>query len=121
MRALFLIPALLVAGCAAAPVDVATVQARAAAAPDFALCRSIILGHDIWAQVAAQEIAKRHVDCAPYAAAIVQQDAANRAAQAAAFDQAARMFQPAPMAPLAPMPINCRTVQQGIFLSTTCN
>lgn len=123
MRAvLAVVAACSMVGCAQQPVGT-----PANLASDYQLCQAVILGnsHQSGQAPVIAEQQRRGLDCAPYAQAIVQQDAARRqhALQAYQILQANR---PAPMPvyqipPPTPSPsVNCTSTQYGNQVQTTC-
>lgn len=120
MRIVVLAAAVAIAGCAQQqprPVDQAS---------NYELCQAIILGNPgpggQW--VVENERIKRSLDCAPYAQAIVQQDAARRqqALQAMQILQASQpVYQPIPVQPLpSPSRVNCTSQRIGNQVQTSC-
>lgn len=110
MRLLLLMPAVL-AGCA----TLADLQATVGNASNFQLCRAMILASSDVANIARGEAARRGLDCAPYAAAVMQQEQANNAATNALARQ---LLTPAPRP--FPAPVTCETYRAGTSLQTTC-
>ena len=108
---LLLVPALLAAGC----TSLADLQATVGNASNFQLCRAMMLASSDVANIARGEAARRSLDCAPYATAVMQQEQANNAATNALARQL-----------LAPPPararsiVNCETYSAGSSLQTTC-
>lgn len=106
MRALLLIPALLV-GCAATQRDPTAVS-------NWEICEYTMGGGNN-AMVAQNEARRRGLDCAPYYPAI----AAKRSSDAAAMNQAAQYFL-APRGPALPRTINCQSYRVGDRVDTDC-
>jgi hypothetical protein len=110
MRALLLIPAFVLAGCAA-PLTVTTQEMTAAS--NWDVCRYTAMGGTL-APMAQGEANRRGLDCTP----IYNAMAAKRQADAAALNQAAQYFAPRP-APVRSI-VNCNSYRIGNTVQTDC-
>lgn len=120
------------AGCAApAPqLTIDQIRARAPGASDYQICRTTMMAPagDAWNVVAQEEQRRRSLDCAPYAQAVIAEEAARRqnALQAYQIMQAAQpayqpyQVQPLPAPPQPARQVNCTSQRIGNQVQTNC-
>jgi hypothetical protein len=128
MKSLAILAAAVLAGCASAPQP--TLEEQAAAAPTVNLCAAILYMGRPQSDVAAQEIARRGVNCQDHAQAVLQLQAArdqarNQAAGIMLQQQASTpliaplTYQPVPVQQL-PSPVTCTSQRFGVQVQTVC-
>lgn len=119
MKRLLILAGVVVAGCAT-PLTPEQINARVKVASDYQLCQVAVLGHSDprVVTIVGWEIRVRSLNCATYAQAIVQQDAANKQAAAAYL---ANMPRPQPIQmPMPAPPVHCSSYRYGNQVQTTC-
>lgn len=102
------------AGCQ----SVEQLRALAPQQPDYEICRAVMAGGPNMRQVAWEEQQRRGLDCAPYAGAIAQREAASNAMALQLMQQSRP--QPLPM-PQMPQTVRCNSYRYGNQVQTTCN
>jgi hypothetical protein len=122
MRLLWIVPALVVAGCAHTPTEQDLAGASVLQVCDVATADGSPVSY-----MAYREARRRGINCADYIDAVMHarsQDQARRTTQSRAVMEAARYFNPPPppMQPLPqqPAPVQCRTYAMGGSLYTDC-
>jgi hypothetical protein len=121
MRLLWIVPLVIVAGCAH------ITEQDIAGASVLQLCDVATIGTEPASGMAFREAQRRGINCANYIDAVMQarsQDQARRTAQSQALMEAARYFNPPPppMQPLPqqPVPMRCRSYVMGGSVYTDC-
>lgn len=123
MRIVVVLAALAALGACSTPITIEQAQAQLAAAPDYQLCQTAILGNPDWARLADEQRRSRGLDCAPYVQSIVAQDAARRqmAMQYLMAQPQATTYQvPMPVPVQAPRQVNCTSQRIGSQVQTSC-
>lgn len=125
MKSVAILAVVAIAGCATAPQP--SLEERAAVAPVVNLCAAILYAGRPQSDVAANEIARRGVNCQDHAQAVLQfQQARNQAAADLQQQRAAPIVIPPltyrPVVPvqLPPDPVTCTTQRFGNQLQTVC-
>jgi hypothetical protein len=126
MKKLAVLTVVILAGCQTAP-SLDQIQARAGNASNYDVCRAILLAPQDVAQIAQGEAQRRSLDCAPFADAVMQEQAQNNANRAAVAQQllarpAAQPYQlqPYQMQPHIQPQVNCQSYRVGSTVQTHC-
>ena len=91
-------------------------RARVGNASAFQLCHAMFMAPQDVASIAREEAARRSLDCAPYASAVLQNE---HNADAARNALAMQLLSPRPAPPM-PQTINCNSYRLGNTVQTDC-
>jgi hypothetical protein len=114
MRAIFILAAAALAGCAAKPQQL---RETAPQASDFKICRAAFLAPQDVASIAKEEAQRRGLDCTPYAAAILQNE---QMSDAAKNDFIRSLQQQHGQRQLIAPPVSCTSRKVGSTVQTDC-